>query len=313
MSSVLEQLRNDIAIKRERAAQAAAEERKREQARNLAEFRAAIEGQQLPVALLDELQAEFVSRTGGPTLILHYRGKQYSKCQLYELTTAKIVDWTEQVDRDIAERERKRAAAHDRLTNSISHAGSFRALLQLRTDVKNLQFDDLTPALDAREAELHAARDAEIAQVVAQVEAATDHSVLEKIKWDYPNNPQVMEALDAARQRLHQATAEREERRLQAQQAAFFSYRVWQLEYGIVAEDNGENWVETDSIFTTEPQPNGQGFFVKPSGQLVYIFNPVKATPLDIVEPSYMQPDNSTWVETEWGHIRIPPDNCRKL
>ena len=226
MTSTLEQLKQGVAARRKQVADSARVQRQIDQERSLAEFRAKIEGVLLPVALLDELQAEFTTCNGHSTLIVHYRGATEKYTNRLSLDVATVVDWTTRVDCDIAEGKRKRATAHARIAGEIPQADSLRALQHLRTDVKNLQFNDLTQALDAKEAELQAAYDAEIAQVVAQVEAATCYSDLERPKWDYPRDPQVTAAIQAAEARIDQADAEREKRRLQAQVDAFFPYQV---------------------------------------------------------------------------------------
>jgi len=317
MTTALEQLRQDVAAQREAAERAQAELTKRNRAEALEYFRNQVLAQPVPAGIFDELKAEFKFKTSAarPVVIFHYRGTTMEEGYSSSVTAETIAKWTNQIDRQIADHERKRADAHDRLTNSIPQAESFRALSRLRTDAENLQFDDLTEALDARQAELQAARDAEIDQVVAQVEAATDRNTLERIEWDYAGELRVTTAIGAARERLHQAAAEREERRLQAEQEAFYPFSIWRLRYGIIAtSENGDSYADIDSIYTTAPIPNSASFYTRcPDAQDVYIYNPVLAERVDVTTVKQMNQTTSRRIHTEYGWINVPPANCQAL
>jgi len=316
MTTILQQLRDERTARIEAEAQAAAERKERQQAETAAIFRANVLDQPVPASLLDELQAEFVHdpNDNRPALILHYRNYEMKEVFSKNVTVAKIVDWTDKVDHQITDTQRHREAKRATFTDAIPQADSLRALRQLRTAVESYNLtNDLTQALDAREAELQAAYDAEITEAIAQVEAATCYTDLQRPRWDYPRDPQVAAAIQAAEARIDQADAEREKRRLQAQVDAFFPYQVWVLEYGIVASEDGETYTSTDQIYVLTPAPNGQGFFTKVSGQPVYIFNPVHATPTNVTEHNQMHRLNSRQRETKWEDIRVPPAGCTRL
>ena len=314
MTSTLEQLKQDVAARRKQVADSARVQRQIDQERSLAEFRAKIESVLLPVALLDELQAEFTTCNGHSTLIVHYRGATEKYTNRLSLDVATVVDWTTRVDCDIAEDKRKRATAHARIAGEIPQADSLRALQHLRTDVKNLQFNDLTQALDAKEAELQATREAEIAKAVAQVEAATENGAIDNAEWNYASEPRVTEAVQAARERLHQATVEREERRAQAEQDAFWPFRVWRLEYGIVVGEDGTHTVETDTTYVTAPEPDEAGCFLNPYGVTIHIYHPVCAQMIDVYDFEDMERVGCCHrVNTPDGWIHVPPAACQRL
>jgi len=317
MTTILQQLRDERTARIEAEAQAAAERKERQQAETAAIFRANVLDQPVPASLLDELQAEFVHdpNDNRPALILHYRNYEMKEVFSKNVTVAKIVNWTDKVDHQITDTQRHREAKRATFTDAIPQADSLRALRQLRTAVESYNLtNDLTQALDAREAELQAAYDAEITEAIAQVEAATCYTDLDQFRWDHPTEPRVTAAIEAAEARIQQAATERAERRAQAERDAFYPYRVWQLEYGVIATgENGETPVDVNSIYVTSPVPDGSSLYTKCGGGQVYIYNPICAELVDITEPEHMRRYNSQQSKTEWGDIHIPPANCERL
>ena len=318
MTTILQQLRDERTARLEAEAKDQAVCRERERTQALADFRADIEVKRLPVALLDELKAEFAYDISArrPILTLHYQDETSPLLYSKDITVGAVVDWTSKVDAQIQARERKRAAKRAEFANTIPEITSLRALRATRNAVESYRFtdaDDLTQALNAREAELQAAYDAEIAQVVAQVEAATDDDTLDDAEWNYPNEPRVLEVTQAARQRLHQIAVEHQQHRAQAEQAEFWPFRVWRLHYAIVASDD-DTQVETDTTYVTTPEPDESGCFLNPYGVALHIYHPVYAQMVDVHTFEDMERvDCYHRVSTPDGWIHVPPTCCQGL
>jgi len=135
-------------------------------------------------------------------------------------------------------------------------------------------------------------------------------------------HPQVIEAIGQHQDELArwEQAIERERRRAQTEQAAFFPFVVYRVEYGVVAESDDEDepqrYVDTKTFDCLAERPDTGGYFLTLSGRTfkpAHIVGIERLTVKTIIELKAMPWARSYRSETEHGYVYVPPERAERV
>jgi hypothetical protein len=337
--SALADLRVVVAEQKRRKQEELAAEKRRWRGEKLGQFMREVTNRCLP-ELLMELQADFLpydDSVDKPHLILTYRGHSetfWSDTSFILNLPHSIVDWVNQVDVLIAEKERLRLEMKKAMVQALDDAQSAYQVEQAKTTIEKhglMEFPSVYDAMQAamervaairRQEEEEACKAAEylLTEVLEMSLETGWASRLEDIERDLCHMDynllgqalvtEILDAIEATNTRLNKEYEQREARRIQAQAEAFHPFYYYRIHYALVVLEDDDQFVGTHSIHSLSPDPDEDGWYVD-----VHYKQRQRLSHVCRVEQFVIsEPDNIPfWCptrETEWGVIRVPPANA---
>lgn len=300
-------------------------------------------------ALMDELGMQPGHSGRYPFVTLNYRGcsRRWDKAgygDAYIATSNSLAEWMDKIDVEMARWDEEREVARHRVVGMERNGFALNLEMDAVGRYRLREFDDVREALARWEARRQAAEDQEkherraaikadlqgfVAAIKTARSAMTREALREVAEWrerhqysDYQCRFRVVaKRLDAALEdgwewmRLTDEACEA--KRAQAEREAFRPFVFYRAYYGIVAQDGGEMFVETQSIDALHEPP------VMCIGSHIWygVWQPVRGVPpVDLIHLVKVEHVAVTSVEelpgwcpkreTEWGKIRVAPEGA---
>jgi hypothetical protein len=338
--SAIEELRKARAQAEQDKAREAAEKAERQKEKLYQDF-----ALQFGQALMDELEAQPGHSGRYPFVTLTYRGRsrRWDKGgggDAYIATPASLAEWIDKVDAEMVKWAEKRDEARLRVVEMELNGFALNMEMDAVEGYRLREFADVREALGRYEAkcrteaerekhERRAAIKLDVQNFASRISAALCAKTREELREiaecrerheypDYPRHVRVVarrleSALEDGWERMRKADELREAQRAQAEREAFRPFVFYRVHYGVVAHDDEETFVETRSIDALyHPDGNTFGAWMPVRGY------PVELTHLVMVEHVAVTsveelPGWCPKVETEWGSIRVAPDDAKFL
>lgn len=336
--SALADLRSVVAEQKRRKEEELEAYAQQKQREKFEQFKREVNGRCSPELLL-ELQAEFHD-ANPPYLTLTYRGHSHSwdlGDSFISTLPHSIVGWVNQVDGLIAEEERIRLEIKESVVQTLDNAQSAYQVEVVKETIEKYRLMEFPTVYEAMQATME--RVEEIYQqehdaACKAIEALLDEvlemqlevgwaSRLENIERDLGHMDynllgqalvdEILDAIEATRERLNKEYEQREARRIQAQAEAFYPFYFYRIHYALVVLEDDEQYVGTHSIHSLSPDPDEDGWYT----DVQYNQRQRLKHVCRVEQFSISEPDNILfWCptrETEWGTIRIPPPGAERV
>jgi len=160
-------------------------------------------------------------------------------------------------------------------------------------------------------------REQEVQDALAKMaEARTSRdlrAIRDDLRWAY-NDERIVDAIDAAAARILEEEERREAGRAEAERERFLPFACYQVEYALVAEEEGEGepYLDTRWVDALLPVPDAGGWWYPLRGRPFRLTHPVRVERVVVLDVEHV-PDGCPCEQTEWGAIRVPPAGCEGL
>jgi dihydroxyacetone kinase DhaKLM complex PTS-EIIA-like component DhaM len=336
-------LANLRAVVAEEASRAAEDERERREAKrqqDLERLRQKVAARCVP-ELLEELGAKFYVNGLSPFLQLTYRERSHSwrgNSDFVDGLPRSVVGWVERVETQISKEERARSERRETIFQDLATAQNEVRLDVLKKNIEKyglIEVPEIEGALRAtverlaeiqrqEEEAVHRSAEELLTRTLAMIEPVPGWGrTLEAIECELNRLDfnlvsdglviEILDALEAANERLERESVRIEARRRQAQVEAFWPFQYYEIVYGIVAEDEvGDRYLETNSFDTLNPTPDEDGWYMTTYGRRVKSLN-VCLVWQNTVDDPHVLPSWCPREETEVGQIRVPPPDAEEF